>query len=142
MSAVAWEDLETLPAGGYAAPGRRHPSSGGERGRLALVPGPEARRGRPSASPGSLRITRLGAVLVATLALAVAVAVGAFALGGPGPTTPTRTVTVHPGQTLSEIAVAELPRLSVHDGVTAIQLANRLSSAQVTAGQTLVIPRS
>ena len=54
---------------------------------------------------------------------------------------PAKTVTVAPGQTLSEVAAAELPELSISDGIVAIQLANRLSTAQVSAGQQLTIPR-
>ncbi len=45
-----------------------------------------------------------------------------------------------PGQTLSEIAAAQLPDLSVSNGIVAIQVANELNSAQVSAGQHLVIP--
>lgn len=44
------------------------------------------------------------------------------------------------GESLSEIALAELPRLSVDEGVAQIQLANRMSSSDVHAGQRLDIP--
>jgi LysM repeat protein len=47
---------------------------------------------------------------------------------------------VRSGQTLSEIAARELPDLAVSDGVVELQLANALSTSQVRAGQTLLIP--
>ena len=61
---------------------------------------------------------------------------------GAGAAEPLQTVTVAPGQTLSEVALAELPELSISQGILAIQIANQLSTAQVSAGQQLVIPRS
>ena len=45
-----------------------------------------------------------------------------------------------PGQTLSEIASTQLPGLPVADAVARIQVANDLTSDQVHAGQTLLIP--
>ena len=57
-----------------------------------------------------------------------------------GAAEPARVVTVDTGQTLSEIAAAELPDHSISAGIVAIQLANGLSTAQVSAGQQLVIP--
>lgn len=50
------------------------------------------------------------------------------------------TVTVEPGQTLSEIAATTMPGLPLDRAVVEIQLANALSSMHVQAGQTLVIP--
>ena len=49
-------------------------------------------------------------------------------------------VVVQPGDTLSEIAAAELSGVSVADGVARLQLANNLSSPQIEAGQTLLVP--
>ena len=72
--------------------------------------------------------------------LAVAAALGLVGIRAAGAVEPVRTVTVAPGQTLSEVAVTELPALSISEGILAIQLANRLSTAQVSAGQELVIP--
>ena len=44
------------------------------------------------------------------------------------------------GQTLSEVAAEQLPDLPLAEGVARLQLANHLSSTQVHAGQTLLIP--
>ncbi|MBK9476215.1 MAG: LysM peptidoglycan-binding domain-containing protein [Tetrasphaera sp.] len=49
-------------------------------------------------------------------------------------------VTVESGQTLSEIAVRELPGMSVQRAVVALRVANDLSSSQIVPGQQLVIP--
>ena len=75
------------------------------------------------------------------LALVVVALLGGVGIRGAGAAEPARTVTVGPGQTLSEVAAAELPDLSISDGIVAIQLANRLSTAQVSSGQQLTIPR-
>ena len=80
-------------------------------------------------------------MVLAALALVVVALLGGVGIRGAGAAEPTRTVTVAPGQTLSEVAAAELPELSISDGIVAIQLANRLSTAQVGAGQQLTIPR-
>ena len=74
------------------------------------------------------------------LALATAGVLGVTGLSGAGAAEPLTVVTVAPGQTLSEIAAAQLPDLSVSNGIVAIQVANELNSAQVSAGQHLVIP--
>ena len=86
-----------------------------------------------------LRITRRGRVALVALVLALAAALGWSASVRPG-VEPVRTVTVEAGQTLSG-GRAELPSMSISEGILAIQLANRLSTAQVSAGQELVIPR-
>ena len=67
---------------------------------------------------------------------------GLTGLRGAGASEPPRSVTVAPGQTLSQIALAELPTMSISQGIVAIQIANELSTAQVSAGQQLVIPTS
>ena len=103
-------------------------SPGGRRGRLGRW-GPAAHRARP---PRPSRPA--AAVLVATL-------LGLRGQAGAGALEPDHVVFVGSGQTLSEIAAHELPGLSVSDGIIAIQLANDLSTAQVSAGQELVIPR-
>ena len=98
-----------------------------------------ARVARASEPP--LRLTRLGRLVVALL-VAAAVAVlgvglaGQLATAGSAP----RAVTVVSGDTLSEIAARELPGLPIADGIIEIQLANSLSTSQVHAGQTLLIP--
>lgn len=48
--------------------------------------------------------------------------------------------TVRAGQTLSEVAAAQLPSLPIPDAVARIQLVNGLNSSQVHAGQSLLIP--
>ena len=48
--------------------------------------------------------------------------------------------TVSAGQTLSEVAAAQLPGLPINEGVARIQLANGLNTSQVHAGQSLLIP--
>ncbi len=128
MSAIAWE-----PAG------TGHTPALPARPRLTLLPG------GASAAPadGGLRITRRGRlVLFLVAALVVAASVVLTGIAGAGAATPAHTVTVLPGQTLSEVAAAELPDTSISEGVVAIQLANDLNTAQVSAGQELVIPRS
>ena len=106
---------------------------------LVLVPtGRDAVRAARAAQP-PLRLTRFGRLVVALLVAAVVslLAVGlvgqlASASGG------SRTVTA--GQTLSGIAARELPRLSLSDGVVALQVANGLSTTEIHVGQQLVIP--
>ena len=126
MSAVAWEPLE-----GYAAPSRP---------RLVVLPGGA---GAPAVEEtGGLRITRRGRlVLLALAVLALAAVLGFSTVGGASAGSAEHTVTVEAGQTLSEVAAAELPGLSISEGVLAIQLANGLSTAQVSAGQRLVVPQ-
>ncbi|WP_299442052.1 LysM peptidoglycan-binding domain-containing protein [uncultured Phycicoccus sp.] len=126
MSAIAWEPTE-----GYAVPLPSRP-------RLVVLPG-----GAAAASPaGGLRITARGRFVLLALAVFVLAAVlGVGGVGGAGAASAEHTVTVGSGQTLSEVAATELPGMSVSQGVLAIQLANGLNTAQVSAGQQLVIPR-
>jgi hypothetical protein len=93
----------------------------------------------PPAAP--LRITRAGrlAITLTVLVAAVAIAIMVFAGGAPAAVSDHAT-TVQPGQTLSEIAVQQLPQLPVSDAVARIQVANDLTSSQIHAGQTLIIP--
>ncbi len=128
MSAIAWDPAEAGTAPALPA-----------RPRLTLI------RGGAPAGPAEsgLRVTRRGRlVLLLVAALVVAASVVLTNIGGAGAATPAHTVTVTAGQTLSEVAAAELPAMSISDGVVAIQLANDLNTAQVSAGQELVIPRS
>ena len=126
MSAIAWEPLD-----GYAAAAPRP--------RLTLVPEPAPARRDPAAG---LRITARGRLVLVLLAvLTVATVLGLRGLGGAGAAEPADVVTVQGGQTLSEIAAVELPGMSISRGVLAIQLANDLTTAQVRAGQQLVIPQ-
>jgi hypothetical protein len=122
-AAVAWE-LDPRPA----------------RPQLRLVPTGDAVAARPAAP---VRLTRRGRLAI-TLTVAAVIAVFAF-LMAPGPSVPTTTIdhaaTVAAGQTLSEIAATQLPKLAVSEAVAQIQLANNLNTSDVHAGQTLLIPR-
>jgi Tfp pilus assembly protein FimV len=129
MSALEWSPTD-IGYAGAAAPRRPH---------LVVLPGGAA---QPSAPAGPVRITRRGRLALLGLAVALAAVVGLMGMRGAGAAEPLRTVTVPAGQTLSEIAAAELPDMSISEGILAIQLANKMSTAQVSAGQQLVIPRS
>jgi hypothetical protein len=125
MSAIAWDPGETR----LAAPVATRPH-------LTLVEGGEA----AEADPG-LRLTARGRLVLFLLAAVVVVATAVLpGLRSAGAVEPEHTVTVRAGQTLSEIAAAELPALSISEGIVAIQLANRMSTAQISADQELVIP--
>ncbi|MBR7744339.1 LysM peptidoglycan-binding domain-containing protein [Phycicoccus sp. BSK3Z-2] len=126
MSAIAWE-----PADRYVVPAPRRP-------RLTVVPHPA-----PAVAPsGAVRLTARGRlVLLVLAALLVASVLGFRGLGGADAAQAEQVVTVSPGQTLSEIAAAELPSMTISQGIVAIQVANAMSTAQVSAGQELVIPR-
>ncbi|WP_157622580.1 LysM peptidoglycan-binding domain-containing protein [Nostocoides sp. Soil756] len=128
MSAIAWEPTE-----GFVHPLPQRP-------RLVVVPGGVA--AAAGASDGGLRLTARGRLVLLVLAAVVVAAVLGFrGIGGAGAVTAEHSVTVGPGQTLSEVAAAELPGMSISQGILAIQLANHLSTAQVATGQHLVIPR-
>lgn len=113
-----------------AVPRRRH---------LQLVPAPaEAPLG--SADEPIVRLTVRGRRVLLAL-VAAALLLGAMAMtavaSGPDARDP---VTVRPGQTLSDIARAQLPELSVPTAVAHLQMANDLNSMHVSTGQQLVIP--
>jgi hypothetical protein len=132
MSAVAW-DLNAAPARVPARPARP---------RLVLVPTGDA---VPVAPRRQLRLTRAGrlavTLTVTTLLLAVAVVVFARGAGSTGmPPAADHAVTVQPGQTLSHVAVEQLPSLPVAEAVARLQVANDLPGTGVHAGQVLVVP--
>lgn len=109
---------------GASAPGRR--------GHLRLV-------GVDHQVPPT-RLTRRGRLtltLAVTSALVAAVASTVLLLGPTGASTE---VVVRSGQTLSEVAVTHLPELPLDRAIVRIQLANGMNTAQVQAGQTLVVP--
>jgi len=83
---------------------------------------------------GRLVITVMATVAIAALALVLAASVDAAAPEIDHATT------VAVGQTLSDVAAAQLPSLPIPDAVARIQLVNDLSSSQVHAGQSLLIP--
>ena len=126
MSALEWSPADIGPAGSVA-PRRPH---------LVVLPGGADRPATP------VRITRRGRLALLALAVAIVVAVALLGMRGAGAAEPLSTITVAPGQTLSEVALAVLPEMSISEGILAIQIANKMSTAQVSAGQELVIPRS
>lgn len=129
-AAVSWEPgLAPVPS----------PSSRAIHPRLRLV-GPDERVAAP-ARPRT-RLTRRGRLLV-TLTVAAATLSVTFMLttsvSAVGPQIDHAT-TVSAGQTLSDVAAAQLPRLPVAEAMARLQLANGLNTSQVHAGQSLLIP--
>lgn len=111
---------------------------------LRLVPTGRAVPARPRSSSvrSSVRLTRRGRAALTVVATCAVAACTALVLHAAAPTTDRpASVVVGPGQTLSQVAHAALPDLPVGEAVTQLQLANRLNSLQVGAGQRLVIPR-
>lgn len=94
----------------------------------------KARRGVRITRRGRLVITLVATLAVATLAVALATSVDAAAQHIDHATS------VSAGQTLSGVASTQLPSLPVEDAVARIQLANRMNTSQVHAGQVLLIP--
>ncbi len=88
-----------------------------------------------------IRLTRAGrlALTLTVVVAAVGLAIALFT-GGASATVIDHSTTVQPGQTLSEIAVQQLPQLSMAEGVAQLQIANDLSGSDVHAGQSLLIP--
>lgn len=140
MSAVTWDDVAVIRAADEVVRmPRRH---------LTLVPAVCA----PSTETGAeapLRLTRRGRLAVAGLLVGGAVLgsaiSGGWGVAGADPAAsarPATTVTVVWGDTLSQVAARELPTLPIAEGVARIQLANRLNTTAISAGQTLVIPAS
>jgi len=115
---------------------------------VRVPPGGARRSGSRRRTPGPVRLTRRGRVVVRLLALALALAavsVGVLAIGrvagaspaGSGPRT-TRHV-VLPGETLWSIAAAEAPGRDRRDVVARIIELNALPDGRVFAGQRLAI---
>ena len=127
MSAAV--DWDVAPVGAGLPP---HPM----RPQLVSVP-----CGDELASAPAIRLTRAGR-LCATAVVAVTLAAVAITLfsGGASATVIDHSTTVRAGQTLSEIAARQLPKLAVNDAVARIEVVNDLTSSQVHAGQTLLIP--
>lgn len=134
MSAVTWSPVPATapvlaPSCRPAARPQRH---------LHVVPTPQP------AAMVRLRVTRAGRLTLTLLAVAVCVAFALTAWAGRGTAAgvgaPGHAITVHAGQTLSQIALAELPGLPLDEAITRIQLANTMSSTAVRAGAVLTIP--
>jgi len=127
-AAVAW-DVAPAPVRVPARPVRPQLTS--------LPCGPEVAERRPV----RLRITRAGRLAITAVVLAALVALTVALLsGGAAATVIDHSTTVQQGQTLSQVAATQLPELPVADAVARIQVANDLTSDQVHAGQTLLIP--
>jgi LysM domain len=88
------------------------------------------------------RINRRGRLLVTLTVLAAALSLGLMLASSVMASVPEidYATTVSAGQTLSEVAAAQLPGLPINEGVARIQLANGLNTSQVQAGQSLLIP--
>jgi len=109
------------------------------RPQLRLVPTGDDVVAAPRPRVHLTRRGRLAITLAVTTLLAFVAMSFAAAAPAPGPAID-HTTTVSAGQTLSGIAASQLPQLPVSEGVAQIQLANNLSSADIHAGQTLLIP--
>ena len=93
------------------------------------------------------RINRRGRLLVTLTVLAAATALAltlatSVMASGPQIDAPqmNSVTTVSAGQTMSDVAAAQLPGLPINEGVARIQLANGLNTSQLHAGQSLLIP--
>lgn len=115
------------------------------RPRLVVVAGGRA-EGRPAVlsapCPAVLSVPRWVrlAVTISVVAVAAALLVNVGGAGAASGAAAIGSVEVRPGQTLSEIARAELPGMATAEAVARIQLANNLPSSHVTAGQVIIIP--
>jgi len=87
------------------------------------------------------RLTRRGRLTVTMFVVAALVAVGLMFSASTSPSLRIdHTTSVRSGQTLSEVAVEQLPSLPISQAVTQIQIVNDLDSLHVHAGQLLRIP--
>ena len=88
------------------------------------------------------RLTRRGRLLITIMVSAAALTLAVVLATSVSAAAPQidHATTVFAGQTLSEVAAAQLPSLPINEGVARIQLANDLNTSQVHAGQSLLIP--
>jgi Tfp pilus assembly protein FimV len=100
-----------------------------------------------SPRPGPARLTHRGRLVVVVAALLVAFAVGVFVTAAgsvatqqPGTPAPTKIVQVHSGDTLWEIASGLADDGDVRAMMVKIEQLNALDSADLQAGQRLVVP--
>lgn len=121
-----------------AAPARIdvHPARPARSRHLVSVPTGDA---VPERATTSLRLTRRGRLAITVTTMLVASVAGATVAFGGQATTPQQ-VTVEPGQTLGQIAEAELSQLPTREAVARLQVTNDLSTSHVHAGQVLTIP--
>ncbi|MEP7160074.1 MAG: LysM peptidoglycan-binding domain-containing protein [Dermatophilaceae bacterium] len=131
--ALEWGSVSSAPD----ATGRAPEGAPPRQRHLRLVPPPA------SAPSRAWRLTRRGR-LARTLLVITALMVLALMKPAPGVgdgwLSADHAVTVRSGQTLTDLAVQELPGIAVADGALAIQLLNGLPNAAVYAGQHLQIP--
>jgi LysM repeat protein len=109
------------------------------RPRLRLV-GPGERIHTPARS--AIRLTRRGRLLISLVGMVALLALAVVLANSVSAAAPQidHAITVSAGQTLSELAAAQLPSLRINEAVARIQLANGLNTSQVHAGQLLLIP--
>lgn len=138
-SVGAGADLEVARAAGVAPRGV-HAVERVEAG-ATVVDSPAVETTPAIGRPGALRISARGRRVILLLVAATIAVVLIFTGGGAANTSeqPLR-VEVQQGQTLSEIAAEYRPDVDVRTGMTQIQLANRMNTDQVNAGQVLIIP--
>ncbi len=97
-------------------------------------------------TPGTVRLTRRGRLVVLLGALLVVLVLGIFWGGGsvaterPGTPEPTLVVTVQPGDTLYGIAATVTTDGDVAAMVERIQSINALDSGMLAAGQRIKVP--
>ncbi len=134
MSAMTWSPV---PAGAPVLAPSPRPAARPER-HLHVVPVTQ------SAAKPRLRVTRGGRLALTFLVVALCMAFAITARAGRGAAAevgaPGHAMTVRAGQTLSQIALAELPGLPLDEAITRIQLANAMSTTAVRAGAVLTIP--
>ena len=130
MSAAAAWELDPTPS--------RMPSRTA-RPQLRLV-GPGERAMAPVRR--ATRINRRGRLVITAMVSAAALACAVVLATSVSASAPQidHATTVFAGQTLSEVASAQLPGLPINEAVARIQLANGLNTSQVHAGQSLLIP--
>ncbi|MEP7035732.1 MAG: LysM peptidoglycan-binding domain-containing protein [Actinomycetota bacterium] len=134
-AAVAWELAPT--------PGRMPLRAARPQLRLVM---PGERQVAPLGLAPRVRINRRGrllltlTILAGAVTLALTLATSVMASSGTDAPQIDHATTVSSGQTLSEVAAAQLPGLPINEGVARIQLANGLNTVQVHAGQSLLIP--
>lgn len=134
MSAIALHDttLQEIRLGGGKSPRRPH---------LRLVQPGEVIPAAERTTEG-LVLTRRGRLAVTlTVATIMVLAVAAILGMLPAAASGGHTVVVQPGQTLSQIAVTELPELPMDRAIVQIQVANDMNSLDVQAGTKLEIPQ-